>query len=295
MDLRDFDLNKAKQDIPQLAGRVVKLTDLIKTMDEKMSALEKTLSAETGEPDAGHGAALSGALEADRGSARERRREEYERRRAEKQEELARSQEELHKCTHRAKGIAANREQAGHDLERQGTQLGGHEAKDDFSGGSRAMHREAEETHRLYDLGQSALQYSTQVQSAPSQQTGRAYTGLPTAAYGGGTASVADVENRAMPYQDLLGSYLHYYAETEDEISQPSRRPLLGRGSDPEPKTLFEKIMAGMTKAPPPRPSDQGVSLPSFYDRIGSHGNSGEYQAWRSCDATSRQSGTQAK
>ena len=279
MDLRDFDLNKAKQDIPQLAGRVVKLTDLIKSMDEKMSALEKTLSAETGEPDAGHGAALSGALEADRGSARERRREEYERRRAEKQEELARSQEELHKCTHRAKGIAANREQAGHDLERQGTQLGGHEAKDDFSGGSREMHQEAEETHRLYDLGQSALQYSTQVQSPPSQHTGSAYTGLPRALYGGSTASVADTQNREMPYVDLLANYLHYYADTEERISQSNRLPLLGRGADSEPKTLFEKIMAGTPKVPPPRPSDQSVSLPSFYDRIRSHGPSAEYQA----------------
>jgi hypothetical protein len=279
MDLRNFDLNKAKQDIPQLSRRSRELTDLIKESDEHRPGLEKVLSSESGVSDPRNRQPSDEPFKVDRLAAFERRMEEYERLRTERMNELARVTEQLADYISTAKALAANRQKAGDDISREGARLGVDEAKGDFKGGSRAMQQDSQEANRLYDIGRAAIQYSTQVQSAPSQLTGSAYTGLPHALYGGSTASVADAENRAMPYQDLLDNYLHYYAETDDEISQPSRLPLLGRGSDPEPKTLFEKIMAGMTKAPPSRGSEYGINLPSFYERIRSHGNSSEYQA----------------
>jgi hypothetical protein len=279
MDLRNFDLNKAKQDIPQLSRRSRELTDLIKESDEHRPGLEKVLSSESGVSDPRNQQPSNEPFKMDRSAAFERRMEEYERLRTERMNELARVTEQLADYISTAKALAANRQKAGDDISREGARLGVDEAKGDFKGGSSAMQQDSQEANRLYDIGRAAIQYSTQVQSAPSQLTGSAYTGLPHALYGGSTASVADAENRAMPYQDLLGSYLHYYAETEDEISQPGRLPLFGRGSDSEPKTLFEKIMAGMTKAPPSPGSEYGINLPSFYERIRSHGNSSEYQA----------------
>ena len=295
MDLRNFVLSEAKQDIPQLSHRSKELTDLIKEGDEHRPGLESVLSSVSGAPYPPNRQPSDEPFKMDRRAALERRMEEYERLRTERMNELARGNERLAEYISTAKAFAAACEKACDDLSREGSRLGVDEAKGDFEGGSRAMQREAHDANRLYDIGRAALQYSAQVQSAPSQLTGNAYTGLPRASYGGGTASAASAEYRGMPYGDPLGMYLHYYAETEEKISQPSRRPLLGRGSDPEPKTLFEKIMAGMTKAPPSQASEYGINLPSFYDRIRSHGNSSEYQAWRSCDATSRQSGTQAK